>query len=44
MSKASHRAKFKKIAKACQAKVSVGGKARAKAVGKCMKAEFKKHK
>ncbi len=39
----AHRAKFSKIAKKCQAQVKVGGKARAKAVGKCMKAAFKKH-
>ncbi len=38
----AHMAKFKKIAKSCQREVSVGGKARAKAVGRCMKAAFKK--
>ena len=40
--KSAHMKKFAKIAKTCQAKVKVGGKARAKAVGKCMKAAFKK--
>ena len=38
----AHRAKFAKIAEKCQAQVKSGGKARAKAVGKCMKKEFKK--
>ena len=38
---AAHRAKFKKIAKMCQAKVQGGGKGRAKKVGACMKAAFK---
>jgi hypothetical protein len=37
----AHRAKFKKIASMCQAKVSGGGKGRAKKVGACMKAAFK---
>ena len=41
-SRSAHMKKFAKIAKSCQAKIKVGGKARAKAVGKCMKAAFKK--
>lgn len=40
--KSAHIAKFKKVAKACQAKVKAHGKARFKALGKCMKAGFKK--
>lgn len=40
----AHQAKFKKIAKMCQAQVVGGGKGRAKKVGACMKAAFKKHK
>lgn len=39
----AHIKKFAKIARKCQAEVKTGGKARAKAVGKCMKREFKKH-
>jgi hypothetical protein len=38
----AHRKKFSRIAKKCQAQVKSGGKARAKAVGACMKKEFKK--
>ena len=38
----AHIKKFAKIAKKCQAAVKVGGKKRAKAVGACMKKEFKK--
>jgi hypothetical protein len=40
----AHLKKFAKIAKHCQAKVVGGGKGRAKKVGACMKAEFKKSK
>jgi hypothetical protein len=40
--KSAHLKKFAKIAKACQAKVKGGGKGRAKKVGACMKAEFRK--
>lgn len=38
----THRSKFKRIAKLCQSEIKTGGKARAKAVGKCMRREFKK--
>lgn len=41
-SRSAHMKKFAKIAKSCQAKIKVGGKKRAKAVGACMKAAFKK--
>lgn len=42
--KSAHVKKFAEIASACQAEVTTTGKARAKAVGKCMKREFKEAK
>ena len=41
--KSAHQSKFARIARKCQAQVGKGGgKARAKRVGACMRAEFKK--
>ena len=41
--KTAHQAKFSRIARMCQAQVGKGGgKARAKRVGACMRAAFKK--